>query len=93
MLRALPAMLHVFAATLCEGEDAIYEESGHYHPFRGRGSQCAGRRSERETARYARVAMPTAFDACGAMRRHVIRTYFTAESSRRTDRTICRCRT
>jgi hypothetical protein len=71
-------MLHAFAATLCEGEDAIHEElqghralqsvaflvlttlrqsRGRAVPSRGRGSECVGSSSERETTRSARVGI------------------------------------
>jgi hypothetical protein len=64
-LCAFLGMLYSFAATLCEGEDAIHEELSVHHalhgvpdPFRGRGSECVGSPSERETIRPAYVGMP-----------------------------------
>jgi hypothetical protein len=57
--------LHAFLGMLCEGEDAILEESRGLHalhgmpdPFRGRGNECAGSSSEHETTRYAYFGMP-----------------------------------
>jgi hypothetical protein len=58
-------MRHVFAATRCEGEDVNHEESRAHHSLhgapdspRGRGRECVGSSSRRETTRPARVAMP-----------------------------------
>jgi hypothetical protein len=64
VLRMFLWMLHAFAATLCEGEDAIHEElQGHRAlqsvacPSSGRASDCVGSSSEREKTRFARVGM------------------------------------
>jgi hypothetical protein len=92
--RPFVAMLRAFAATRCEGEGTVREESGGHHalhsllllvlttprqsrgravlvlttprqsrgravPSRGRGSECVGSSSERETTRSAYVGMPS----------------------------------
>jgi hypothetical protein len=65
MHRSFVAMPYAFAATRCEGEDARHEESlvrSALHsmpdPCRGRGSQCVGSSSERETTRHAYIGVP-----------------------------------
>jgi hypothetical protein len=65
--RAVPflAMLHAFAATRCEGEDAVHEESPRHQAicplsdlFRRRGSECVGSSSVRETTCFTHFVMP-----------------------------------
>jgi hypothetical protein len=67
VLRAFPAMLHVFAGMPCEGEDAVPEESRGHHALHwipdashGRGDECVGSSSERETTRPAYLEIPGA---------------------------------
>jgi hypothetical protein len=64
MRRPFPALLHAFAATRCEGEDTVHEESFGHHvrhgvldPYRARGSERVGSSSERATTRPAHVGM------------------------------------
>jgi hypothetical protein len=64
MHHAFAALLHAFAATRCEGEVAVHEESFGHHvrhgvpdPCRARGSERVGSSSERVTTRPARVGM------------------------------------
>jgi hypothetical protein len=65
-LRLFAAMLHAFAATPCEGEDAVHEESRGHHalhgmpdPFRERRSERVGCSSERATTGPASIGIPS----------------------------------
>jgi hypothetical protein len=65
MRRPFVAVLYAFAATRCEREDALHEESHDHHALHGvpdpsleRRSECVGSSSERATTRPAYVGIP-----------------------------------